>query len=43
MSDIIMTIKNISQENDRLRTAQIFENFEVGIEELGDEGIQQCK
>lgn len=39
MSEIIMTIKNISQDNDRLRTAQIIENFEVGIDELGDEGI----
>jgi hypothetical protein len=43
MSDIIMTIKNIRQDNDRLRTAQLFENFEQGIEELGDEGIKQCK
>ena len=38
-----MTIKNISQDNDRLRTVQIVKNLDAGIEELGDEGVKECK
>jgi len=43
LSDIILTIKNISQDNDRLRSNQITQNFEQGLEELGEDGIKECK
>jgi len=43
LSDIILTIKNISQDKDRLRSNQITQNFEQGLEELGEDGIKECK
>lgn len=43
LSDIILTIKNISQDKDRLRSNQIAQNFEQGLEELGEDGIKECK
>ena len=38
-----MTIKNISKDRDRLRIAQIIENFEMALDELADRGIKECK
>ena len=43
LSDMILTIKNISQDKDRLRSNQITQNFEQGLEELGEDGIKECK
>jgi hypothetical protein len=43
LSDIILTIKNISQDKDRLRSSQINQNFNDGLDELGQEGISECK
>lgn len=38
-----MTVKNISQDRDRLRAQQIQQNLEQGIEDLGDDGVVACK
>lgn len=43
LSDVILTIKNISQDQDRLRTSQIVENFDLALTELADGGIKECK
>jgi len=44
LSDVILTIKNISQDNDRLRTSQIIENLDQALNELAEgEGLSECK
>lgn len=43
LSDIILTIKNIGSNRDRLRPMQIHENFNQSLVELQLEGILECK
>lgn len=44
LSDVILTIKNIGQENDRLRPSQIIDNLDQALNELAEgEGINECK
>lgn len=43
MSDVVLTIKNIGQDQDRLRLSQIEQNLEAALADLSDEGIKECK
>lgn len=43
LSEIVLTIKNIGSDTDRLRPQQVKDNFLQGLEELGDEGLKECK
>ena len=38
ISEIILTIKNIGSDKDRLRPQQIIDNLQQGLEDLADEG-----
>ena len=43
LSDIILTIKNIGQDRDRLRPQQVADNLEQSLQELSEEGVIECK
>lgn len=43
LSEIVLTIKNIGSDTDRLRPQQVEDNLLQGLEELGDEGLKECK
>ena len=43
LSEIVLTIKNIGSDTDRLRPQQVKDNLLQGLEELADEGLKECK
>ena len=43
ISEIILTIKNIGSDKDRLRPQQIVDNLQQGLEDLADDGVKECK
>lgn len=43
LSDVVMTIKNVGQDRDRLRVSQIQQNLDAALDDLSSEGIQECK
>lgn len=43
LSDVILTIKNVGQDRDRLRVSQIQQNLDAALDDLSTEGIQECK
>ena len=43
LSDILMTIKNIKQDRDRLRPNQVTENLNENLDMLDHDSLSECK
>ena len=43
LNDVLMTIKNIKQDRDRLRPNQVYQNLMESLAEMGIEGAHECK
>lgn len=43
LSDVILTVKNLGSDLDRLRPEQIEANFLQSLDEFSEEGVHECK